>query len=66
MQKIGNSGSNLGVFNTAIYEKIVRCSFKSFEQCSGPSDPGMLSVEVRLHIAEIFATTINITRSIFI
>ena len=24
----------LGVFNTAIYGKIVRCSFKSFEQCT--------------------------------
>ena len=26
-------GINLGVFNTAIYGKIVQCSFKSFEQC---------------------------------
>ena len=24
---------NLGVFNIAIYGKIVQCSFKSFEQC---------------------------------
>ena len=27
-------GVKLGVFNTAIYEKLVRGSFKSFEQCS--------------------------------
>ena len=26
-------GVKLGVFNTAIYGKIVRCSFNSFEQC---------------------------------
>ena len=42
MQKKRNSGwfwiafkwgLNLGVFNTAIYGKIVQCFFKSFEQC---------------------------------
>ena len=42
MQKSGHSGSllitykwscNLGMFNTAIYGKTVRCSFKSFERC---------------------------------
>ena len=27
-------GLNLGGSNTAIYEKIVWCSFKSFEQCT--------------------------------
>ena len=27
------NGGKMGVFNIAIYGKIVRCSFKSFEQC---------------------------------
>ena len=30
---MGGGGGKLGVFNTAIYGKIVHCSFKSFEQC---------------------------------
>ena len=30
---LNGGGGKLGVFNTAIYGKIVRCSFKSFEQC---------------------------------
>ena len=29
----GGGGGKLGVFNTTIYGKTVRCSFRYFEQC---------------------------------